>query len=351
MIAGARPALLEEEKMGLRELTGIMLPAIETALQQAVRRGQNDAWQELNAMLAYHLGWEGEGAGPEARGKRIRPLLVTLTAAACGGDWQAALPAAAAVELVHNFSLIHDDIEDHSDLRRGRPTVWTRWGIPQAINTGDALFSIAHLAILQLAETTDVATAHQAAHCLQETCLRLTQGQYLDIAYEKRNDLSLEAYWLMIGGKTAALLECCTALGAFTAHTSAERRQHYQDFGRSLGLAFQVQDDLLGIWGDAQLTGKSAESDLVAGKKSLPVVYGLQQGQEFARRWLSAPIPLDEVSAVARLLEAEGARAYAQQAADHLTQQALEALQAAQPQGEAGAALEELVSMLLKRNK
>ena len=144
----------------------------------------------------------------------------------------AALPAAAAIELIHNFSLIHDDIEDNSPLRRGRATVWALWGIPQAINTGDALFTLGHLALHRLAATIGPHLAPQSACLLQETCLKLTQGQYLDIAYEKRNDLSVEAYWLMVGGKTAALLECCAGLGALAGQAGPSVRQLYQDFGR-----------------------------------------------------------------------------------------------------------------------
>ena len=337
--------------MSYLTLTQIMLPAIEAELKEAVQHGLRDEWHDLYAMLGYHLGWEGDGAGPEVRGKRIRPLLVTLTAAACGGDWQAALPAAAAVELIHNFSLIHDDIEDNSPLRRGRATVWALWGIPQAINTGDALFTLGHLALHRLAATTGPDLVLQSIHLLQETCLKLTQGQYLDIAYEKRNDLSVEAYWLMVGGKTAALLECCAGLGALAGQAGPSVRQLYQDFGRGLGLAFQIQDDILGIWGDAELTGKSAESDLAAGKKTLPVLYGLQKDEEFARRWLGGPILPAEVPEMAKLLEAEGAREYAQRAADRLTAEALSALEAADPQGEAGEALGELAGLLLKRDK
>ncbi len=135
-------------------LSEIMLPAIESHLREALTAAQDQHASELYKMLTYHLGWEGEGAGARARGKRIRPLLVTLTAMAAGGDWQSALPAAAAVELLHNFSLIHDDIQDNSPYRRGRLAVWKLWGIPQAINAGDAMFTLAHMALNPLQEFT-----------------------------------------------------------------------------------------------------------------------------------------------------------------------------------------------------
>ena len=336
--------------MSLGKLTPTYLSAIETELRQAVARANGPGLEELHHMMAYQMGWEGEGAGPKARGKRIRPLLVLLTAAAASGsEWQQSLPAAAAVELVHNFSLLHDDIEDNSPLRRGRPTVWTKWGVPQAINTGDAMFALAHLSLLRLAQTTSPAIALQAANVLQHACLHLTQGQYLDIAYENRSDLSLEDYWPMINGKTAALLAACTELGALAAKVPAPTRTAYRDFGRDLGLAFQALDDLLGIWGDAAKIGKSNASDLVEGKKSLPVLYGLSQNGPFATRWAEGPITPAEVPTLASQLEAEGAYAYTQETADRLTRQALRALTAAQPKGEAGEALIELANQLLTR--
>ena len=327
------------------------LPAIEDELHHVVDSSGGPGLDEFRHMLAYHLGWEGEGAGQGASGKRIRPQLVLLAAAAAGGEWRCALPAAAAVELVHNFSLIHDDIEDNSQLRHGRPSVWVRWGMPLAINAGDAMFTLSHIALLRLEETTTPAITLRAFHILHETCLRLTQGQYLDISYESRGDLSLEAYWPMIGGKTAALLAACTELGALAAGAGEPVREAYRRFGRSLGLAFQAQDDLLGIWGDAALTGKPAESDLVSGKKSLPVLYGLGQAGEFAARWGDGPIKASEVPALARLLEREGARSYTEQRAAELTAEALRALDEADPQGEAGQALTALANKLLGRNR
>jgi len=311
------------------------LPAVEAELRRAVAPAGELNLQGLQDMLTYHMGWEGEGAGPEAAGKRIRPVLVLLSASALGMEWERALPAAASVELIHNFSLIHDDIEDNSPTRRGRPTLWKLWGIPQAINAGDALFTLAHLALLRLEETISPQAALQAARLLQETCLQLTQGQYLDLAYESRRDLRLEDYWPMVNGKTGALLSACTQLGAVVAGAPEAQAAKLGEFGRALGLAFQAQDDLLGIWGDAALTGKSADSDLLAGKKSLPVLYGLSQNGPFARRWMEGPVRADEVHALALQLEAEGARAYTEEQVERLTGEALQALQMALP-AEAG---------------
>lgn len=326
-----------------------MLAAVEEALLRLVRQVEQESLEGMFQMLAYHLGWWGEGAGPEARGKRVRPLLLLLTNAAAGGHWHHALPAAAAVELLHNFSLIHDDIQDHSDLRRGRPTVWKLWGVPQAINAGDALFALAYLALQELAETPARPYALAAGRVFGRACLSLTQGQYLDLYYEGRGDLSTQAYWPMVAGKTAALLSACTELGALVAGAEAERVAAYANYGRYLGLAFQVQDDWLGIWGNAALTGKSTESDLLAGKKSLPVLIALERSAQFAERWAQGALTADEIPGIIQLMEAAGVREETQRQADELTTQALNALRTAQPQGEAGQALIELTSQLLKR--
>jgi geranylgeranyl diphosphate synthase, type I len=331
--------------------TSLLLLAIEDELKSSVQRAGETGLDELRHMIAYHLGWEGQGAGPSAQGKRIRPLLVLLTTIAAGGEWQTALPAASAVELLHNFSLIHDDIEDNSPLRRGRPTVWRRWGAAQAINTGDTLFALSHLALVRLSETASPGVALQAARLFHQTCLHLTQGQHLDMAYQSRTDLRVEDYWPMIEGKTAALLSACTGLGALVAEADESELHAYREFGRLLGLAFQVQDDLLGIWGDAFLTGKSTESDLVEGKKSLPVLYGLEKGGAFAERWQRGPISAEEAPALAALLAEAGARAYTEQAAARLTRQAMQSLADANPQKEGGAALRDLAQMLLNRLK
>ena len=335
--------------MPLKELMDVCLPSIEDELQQTVSQVKGPGLEEMHFMLTYHMGWEGEGAGPEARGKRIRPLLVLLCCASAGVEWRTALPAAAAVELVHNFSLVHDDIQDQSPLRRGRRTLWQRWGVAQAINAGDTLFALAFIALQRLEATVSAQAALHAAKILLESCLTLTKGQFLDLSYEGRSDLTIEDYWPMVSGKTAALLSACTELGALSAQAEPDVCAAYRRFGHLLGLAFQAQDDLLGIWGDANLTGKSAHSDLISGKKSLPVLYGLSQGGAFADRWIEGAIRPEEVPGLAAQLEANGARAFTQEQATKLTAQALEALQETGLQGEAGSALSVLANRLLHR--
>jgi len=325
-----------------------MLAALENVLQESVHAHIRPP--ELARMVAYHMGWEGLGAGPQARGKRVRPLLTLLTAQAAGGDWRVALPAAAAVEFIHNFSLLHDDIQDQSRLRRGRPTVWHLWGVAQAINAGDALFALA-FRVLSEQPVGPASWPQGPTSLLATACLHLTQGQYLDLAYEGRTDLTEDAYWPMIEGKTAALLETAVALGAYAAGLDPTAARPYRDFGRALGLAFQVWDDYLGIWGDPARTGKSTAGDLVARKNSLPVRYGLAHPHSaFARRWRQGPISEDEAPTLAAQLEALGARQYTRQQAEQWTTRALSALaQAPVRDVHAHAALQALAERLLQR--
>lgn len=342
-------------------LQQFMLDAIEAELKRQVSRLDQPRIGAFHEMLTYHMGWTGEGSGPRAAGKRIRPLMTLLSAASfyrakeseekSEANWQNAISAAAAIELIHNFSLVHDDIQDNSELRRGRKTVWVNWGAPMAINVGDALFVIANQAVLDLSTKYPADIVVKAAKVLSQACLELTQGQYLDMSYEERTNLTIEDYWPMIAGKTSALLSACTNIGALLGYANDAQVEDMRLFGYHLGLAFQVQDDILGIWGNEAVTGKSASSDLVEGKNSLPVLFALEKKGQFAERWNRGPITMEEVSSVAQLLENEGAKAYAEEISEAETQKALQHLHKASPQGEAGRNLTELAHLLLKRNQ
>ena len=337
--------------MSLKQLSATMLPAIESELQRQIARLDEPHTRLFYDMLTYHMGWTGEGAGPEATGKRIRPLLVLLAVAVYDTNWLHATPAAAAVELVHNFSLVHDDIQDNSEKRRGRTTLWKIWGMPIAINSGDALFVLSNQAIMELNQNYPAETVVKAATILHNTCLDLTRGQFLDMSYEERNDLGVEDYWPMIAGKTAVLLSACCHIGAILGGADEGIQDAYRSFGHALGLAFQVQDDILGIWGDEAITGKSAASDLIEGKKSLPVLHGLSKKGKFAERWAQGPLHPDEVEEMAKLLASEGSYEYTHDISRQMTTLALNNLREADPQGEAGEALVELANKLIKREQ
>ncbi|HET7009615.1 MAG TPA: polyprenyl synthetase family protein [Anaerolineales bacterium] len=330
------------------ELAPAMLEAVEVELRRVVARLDPQREPEMLRMLRHHLGWsDSEG---ESGGKRVRPLLTLLTCAAAGGDWPQALPAAAAVELIHNFSLVHDDIEDRSEVRRGRRTLWVEWGIAQAINTGDALFALSHLAAASLAEA-GVAdrTTLEVRRALDEACLELTRGQHLDLDFEDRERVDLKDYQHMIEGKTGALLAAATEAGAILAGVSGEQRAAYRSFGLHLGLAFQVLDDLLGIWGDAGETGKSPGDDLRVRKKSFPVVIGLSDSPEFRERWADGSHDEAGVRAMTRWLEQCGARDRTRAEAEQHTQDALASLAKAAPRPPAADELEVLALRLLRR--
>jgi geranylgeranyl diphosphate synthase, type I len=334
--------------MALSTYFAQFLPAIETAMRRHVAAAADPALAAFYGMLHYHLGWVDASfqAAQSDAGKRIRPVLTLLCCEASGGDWHSALPAAAAVELLHNFSLIHDDIEDSDPLRRGRPALWKVWGTAQAINAGDALYTMAHMALNGLSDYSVPADCILAARQrFDRACLVLTQGQHLDIGFESRSSVSEAEYLHMVHGKTAALIEAACGLGALVS--GGDRVSDYEDFGRDLGLAFQIQDDLLGIWGDPAVTGKPAGNDLRHHKKSLPVAYGLDRSEALRRLYAQAEV---DVAAAGAELDRVGAREHAEQLAARHHQQALHALEATRRTNGAIEALRELANQLLNRD-
>lgn len=337
----------------LRPFLDRYIPALEAEMQ-AVVAASSPMLYDLYGYLRYHLGWIDaqfqpiEGAAHT--GKRIRPTLCLLTCEACGGDWRRALPLATAVELLHNFSLIHDDIEDRDRTRRGRPTVWALWGIPQAINAGDALYTLAHLALLRVADQELPAeTVVSAMRLFDRTCLRLTEGQFLDIGFEDREEVSPTDYLHMVAGKTAALLACAIKLGTMAAQTPAAQQERLSDFGHYLGLAFQMQDDVLGIWGDPHVTGKPVGSDLIRGKKTLPILHGLERSPPLRSLLAQPELKAEDVDQAVALLEAAGSRRVTEERAQEYTRHALEALVVADLEGPAADALDALAHTLLGR--
>jgi geranylgeranyl diphosphate synthase type I len=286
----------------------------------------------LYEMIRYHLGWVDEHGHPlqDSAGKALRPTLCMLACEAAGGDWHKALLAAAVIELVHNFSLIHDDIQDDDTERRHRPTVWSIWGKPQAINAGDAMHSLAHIAILRMEDRGVALEKQQRAHrLLSETCLRLVEGQYLDISYENRFDIGVNDYVEMIDRKTAALIACSLEVGALLGSDNEAVIKGLFAFGRGLGLAFQIRDDALGIWGDERKTGKPLGSDIRRKKKSLPIVYALERAMGKTKTALlniyeKEVIDDQDLDAVLGILDNLGAQDYTQRIAHKYFDGALE---------------------------
>lgn len=245
----------------------------ETAILGVIAGAEDERTRELYAMVRYHLGLDRDAP----RGKRIRPLIGLLAYHSIAGDHVRALPGAAAVEMGHNFSLVHDDIEDHGTERRHRPALWMVSGVPQAINTGDTLFTLSRLALHRLSdEGFDDARVLRLMRLYDETCLALCEGQFMDIWTSEHDEwMSVDYYFDMIGRKTASLIAGSAEAGAVLATDDEAVISAYRRFGWSLGLAFQLNDDLLGIWGDAAATGKEA-SDIATRKKTLPLIYALE---------------------------------------------------------------------------
>lgn len=336
----------------LNQLSQIMLPALEAEMRTVLHadKPQDDIFY---SMLHYHMGWADAELKPTSvkSGKQIRPLLCLISCQAANGNWKQAIPAAAAIELLHNFSLIHDDIEDASPTRRGRDTLWKIWGIEQGINSGDALFAAAHLAMHRLVEQNiDPLTIIHTLRRFDETCIDLTHGQYADIGFETRDTVTVDEYLAMIQGKTAVLLSLCTELGAKIAAAPPEAISHFHQFGLKLGLAFQIIDDILGIWGDENITGKSAATDILTKKKTLPVLYGLSQSSQLQHLYATEQPDSSFVDQAITVLNQLGAYEFAKQHAANYSQSALQHLEAANPIGEAGQALYELAHLLLKRD-
>ncbi len=352
-----------------------LLPPVEAALQGILNRHspagggrlpahapEPEAHPRPNApghygMMRYHLGWLDEQLEPiEApTGKRLRPLLCLLAVEACGGRASSAVPAGVALELLHNFTLIHDDVEDGDALRHHRPTVWKLWGEPQAINAGDGMHVLANLTLLHLADEGHSAElVLRLARRLAETSLIITEGQHLDMAFERRDDVAPSEYLDMIGRKSAALIACATEMGAALAGANAAIQEALAGFGHELGMAFQIRDDVLGIWGDPGTTGKPA-GDLRRRKKTLPSLYALsradEEGQHLIRRLFDSDEPNDSlVAAAVDALDQVGARSHCEKMIGRYSAAARMQLTTLTT-SDASAALEELIAQLETRDK
>ncbi len=270
-------------------------------------------------MLFYHFGYGSHG--PSRAGKRLRPQMVMRAAMSEGADVEATLDAAVAVEMVHNYSLIHDDIEDRDELRRGRRTLWSVYGIAQAINTGDALCAIGFLTLQQAAKLHPAERVVAMTTRLHEAHRIMCVGQSRDIEFETARYVDIATYHEMIAGKTAALFAASCALGAECARVSDALVEQYAQVGHAFGIAFQIRDDILGIWASAERTGKVSGNDLARRKWTFPVVWALAQPDSAARSAVetayAAGSELDDqsVERVVAALDALGAREAAERAA------------------------------------
>jgi geranylgeranyl diphosphate synthase, type I len=329
----------------LRRVRGVVEPGLRESIERLPA--------PMRMIAGYHFGWWDEHGKPSAvdAGKVIRPALVVLSAEAVGSTAERVRCAAVAVELVHNFSLLHDDVIDGDATRRHRPTGWSVFGVPAAILAGDALLT---LAFDVLAEEPSPAAA-TAVRRLCAVLLRVADGQTEDAAFERRTDVSLAECVAMAAGKTGALMGCACALGPLLAGAEPSRVEHLRRFGEHLGLAFQIVDDLLGIWGDPGITGKPALSDLRTRKKSLPVVAALtassRASRELARLYhRTEPLVEADFHAAAVLVEQAGGRRWAEAETQRQLDTALSCLEAADPEEQAAEELIALAHLVARRD-
>jgi len=348
-------------KQGIKEHLGELGATLKEwtryrdSVQNELKEIINRTPPSLRNILRYHMGWENEkGYARQGKpGKFIRSVLHLLSCRAVGGDTAQVLPSAAAVEFVHNLSLIHDDIQDRSHERRGRPTVWKLWGKSQAINIGDFMFALASLALLKLKDN-GVASEEivHSFHLLTAACKELCEGQYLDIEFENRVDITVEDYLNMIRKKTAALIAASTSMGAYLGK-GGEKVQYFYQFGEALGMAYQIRDDILGIWGRKESTGKSMEEDLRQRKKTLPVVYALRESKDKAkleRLYSQGHIEGGDIPIVMEILDQSGARDHAQHLVQQFCRRALELLETSGVERDRQAPLKQIARSLAERN-
>lgn len=328
-----------------------MFTAIDRELRSYVDTAMADAPVAFKEIFNYQLGWVGEQNGKQLCGKRTRPLLLLLVCNALGGDWIKAIPAAISVELLHNYTLIHDDIEDRSLTRRGRECIWVKWGEAQAINTGDAMCALACSACCDLRDDFSESTAFSAIALLNRTNFKLTNGQYLDMAFEHAEDVTLDAYWKMVQGKTGELISACFELGGLLAGYPVCDLIKIKNLGMKIGVAFQVQDDWLGIWGNQTKIGKSTQSDLRDRKKTYPILMAIKQLSEFRDYWVNHNPFIDrDIERLLEILDHSNIKAITMQQSDCLYDDVLSELSGLFPHKRKLKPLQETIEGLLKRS-
>jgi len=327
---------------GYERILAVTRQLVDPALRAAVATLS----EPTRTICGHHFGWCDPAGRP---GKALRPAMTIACAKAVGATADAAVPAATAVELLHNFTLIHDDIIDGDHTRRNRRTVWSAFGIPAAILAGDALFALA----------VEVLAAHPrprtATALLGRGLVEVINGQTADLVLEHRDRASLAESMDMAARKTGALLGCACALGALSGGAGSDQVTCLRRFGEQLGMAFQLVDDVLGIWGDPETTGKPARSDVVNRKKSLPVVAALDSGTAAGAELgalyrLDRPLTSTEVGHAVRLVEQAGGRLWARQRTDRCLAEALALVRGADIAPAAAGELSALAHLVVQRD-
>ena len=323
-----------------KAILGRLRPPVEEELRTVI--GLRPEVSSLYRLMQYHMRWldydkdTGEFTVSTASGgKRFRPIMCLLTTSALEGDMDTAIPAGASLELIHNFSLIFDDIQDNDELRRFRPSIWAVIGKPRALNIGAGMHSLVNVASLRLRDKGVPAdTILDIMDVLSQSIIELFEGQEMDLSFEERDDVAVEEYITMVGKKTAALVEASCATGAILATNDKGKVDLLATFGRSIGIAFQIQDDVLGIWKDPKKMGTPLGSDIRNHKKSLPIIYALNNASKKDRKLVlvayhKEQMSDEDVKAVMDVLERCGAREYAESVAEEYAKKGMAALDTA----------------------
>jgi geranylgeranyl diphosphate synthase, type I len=306
-------------------------------------------------MVDHHFNWTTR-ATIQASGKRLRPVMALLVGQALSdGAYSHVLPAAAGIEMIHNFTLIHDDIMDGDEVRRGRPTVWKTWDVNQAINAGDGLYTMGLLAVVRAAAS-QTTGKHAAAviETIVEACLKTVEGQVLDLSFEDQLTVSLEAYMLMIERKSGDLIRASARVGALLSTDDLRIVDAYADFALNLGVAFQIWDDYLGIWGDADQTGKSSYSDILNKKKSYPVLYALRATHEenqanLKQIYSQERITMEDLATVQSILEDARAKTHTTEQIDIYFRKSMAALESTRVENDYQDTIKKLAAFFVQR--
>ena len=329
---------------------------IEDELSRAVPQTKG---ADVHLLMSYHLGWVDQHgvADPSgsSQGKALRPTLCLFACEATASSFNRALPAAAALELIHNFSLLHDDIQDQDLERRHQPTAWSLWGVPRALVAGDAMHSTGDLAALRSVDLdVSASVVVRVSEILTNSYLAMIEGQCLDLEFEGRTDITSVEYLHMIACKTGALIRCGLETGALLADGDEAAVQAFASFGEGLGRAFQIRDDYLGIWGDEATLGKATGNDIRRRKKSFPVVFALERAagaalDDLQKIYGQTELEEDDVERVLAILDEVGAREQSQSITEEAANRALDALAPVSLPEWARAEADELVDFLARR--
>ena len=336
-----------------------MIDRYGDSIQSALRSELSQHHSFVYDMLRYYMGWADQTGAPvnATTGKAVRPTLCLFGCEAVGGTFSQAIPAAVGIEFIHNFSLVHDDIQDEDETRHGRKTIWAVWGKPKALVSGNVLRVVADSALHGLVSSgVETSRAVTAAHLLTESYLEMTEGQYLDIAFEGRHDIGMDDYRRMISRKTGALLRCSLNLGAAVGTDDAETVAAFRECGRALGYVFQIRDDVLGVWGEEALTGKPVGADIRRKKNSYPVVCAMENADDTDSRRLSGIYEKDDlnetdVASVLELMDRVGVREQADAEVSEWADLAMQSLSHIEMSPAARQEIEEFTHFLMVRDR